>query len=667
MGKINILQPDVFNMISAGEVVERPASVVKELVENSIDAGATVIDVTVSEGGIRRISVSDNGGGIAKEDMRAAFLPHATSKLKEISDLDTVSTLGFRGEALASIASVSEVTAISRAIGADTAAEIRLTAGKVVYEGENSRSEGTVITVDNLFFNTPARLKFLKKPSTEQAYIRETVEKIALANPTVRLTLSAEDGVIIRNEGGTLRDAVAAVYPSLDTARFLEVNRTSSSGIAVRGFVSEVDYTAPTRARQTAIVNGRVVESDTVTTAVEKAYKDFLVKRTYPMFVLDILVPFEEVDVNVHPAKTEVRFRNRNAVFGAVFRAVDEALKQSLGDRQAGFGRLSAEESSVRPAVSLEQIAIDAAAFYDIQDEAKNERSDPDSNARHTVYDVDSSDSRGTDAVRLEKKPFDISAFERLSPYGKRSRSFAAEKPVGAYAVDRGVTDSAAELASSMDSLFATETAIAADEDFANSSAPRFLDFDGVIVGQVFSTYLIVERKDCVYIIDQHAAHERVLYDKLMSSLSAEYSQGLILPYKKRFSGAEEEYLEKLMPALNEMGFDIEKKDGWFYVYAMPAPVVKMDFDKFLGLLFENMLDDGELNIRSLLRETVSREACRAAIKGGETLTRRQIQYVLSNLIDEDGNLPASCPHGRPAVVKLTRKDFEKMFKRIVR
>lgn len=666
MGKINVLQPDVFNMISAGEVVERPASVVKELVENSIDAGATVIDVTVSEGGIRRISVSDNGGGIAKEDMRAAFLPHATSKLKEISDLDTVSTLGFRGEALASIASVSEVTAISRAIGADTAAEIRLTAGKVVYEGKNSRSEGTVITVDNLFFNTPARLKFLKKPSTEQAYIRETVEKIALANPTVRLTLSAEDGVIIRNEGGTLRDAVAAVYPPLDTARFLEVNRTSSSGIAVRGFVSEVDYTAPTRARQTAIVNGRVVESDTVTTAVEKAYKDFLVKRTYPMFVLDILVPFEEVDVNVHPAKTEVRFRNRNAVFGAVFRAVDEALQQSLGDRQAGFGRLSAEESSVRPAVSLEQIAIDAAAFYDIQDEAKNERSDPDSNARHTVYDVDSSDSRGTD-VRLEKKPFDISAFERLSPYGKRARSFAAEKPVGAYAVDRGVTDSAAELATSMDSLFATETAVSADEDFANSSAPRFLDFDGVIVGQVFSTYLIVERKDCVYIIDQHAAHERVLYDKLMSSLSAEYSQGLILPYKKRFSGAEEEYLEKLMPALNEMGFDIEKKDGWFYVYAVPAPVVKMDFDKFLGLLFENMLDDGELNIRSLLRETVSREACRAAIKGGETLTRRQIQYVLSNLIDEDGNLPASCPHGRPAVVKLTRKDFEKMFKRIVR
>lgn len=275
MGKINILQPDVFNMISAGEVVERPASVVKELVENSIDAGATVIDISVAGGGIRRISVSDNGGGIAREDIRTAFLPHATSKLKEISDLDTVSTLGFRGEALASIASVSEVTAVSRSKGSAVATEVRLNAGKVVYEGDNSRAEGTVITVENLFFNTPARLKFLKKPSTEQAYIRETVEKIALANPALRLTLSDENGVIMQNEGGSLIDAIAAVYPSLDAGRLVAVDRISSSGVAVRGYVSEVDYTAPTRARQTAIVNGRVVECETVTAAAEKRTRIF--------------------------------------------------------------------------------------------------------------------------------------------------------------------------------------------------------------------------------------------------------------------------------------------------------------------------------------------------------------------------------------------------------
>ena len=664
MGKINILQPDVFNMISAGEVVERPASVVKELVENSIDAGATVIDISVAGGGIRRISVSDNGGGIAREDMRTAFLPHATSKLKEISDLDTVSTLGFRGEALASIASVSEVTAVSRSKGSAVATEIRLNAGKVVYEGDNSRAEGTVITVENLFFNTPARLKFLKKPSTEQAYIRETVEKIALANPALRLTLSDENGVIMQNEGGSLIDAIAAVYPSLDAGRLVAVDRISSSGVAVRGYVSEVDYTAPTRARQTAIVNGRVVECETVTAAAEKAYKDFLVKRTYPMFVLDILVPFDEVDVNVHPAKTEVRFRNGNAVFGAVFRAVDEAVQSTLGGRQAGFAPAeSTAESVPAPSLSPEQIAIDAEAFYAVQDAVG--QSEKTSESPEHAATVSSDD--GVSLSGLRKKPLDISSFERLAPYGKRPRTFAAERPVGSYQVGGVKADSDKNLASSMDSLFVTEAAVRGDEDFANSSSPKFLDFDGVIVGQVFSTYLIVERKDCVYIIDQHAAHERVLYDKLMSSMTAEYSQGLILPYKKRFSGAEEEYLEKLLPSLREMGFDIEKKDGNFYIYAVPAPLVRMDFDKFLGLLFENMLDDGEISIRSLLRETVSREACRAAIKGGETLTRRQIQYVLSNLVDEDGNLPASCPHGRPAVVKLTKKDFEKMFKRIVR
>lgn len=259
MGKINILQPNVFNMISAGEVVERPASVVKELVENAIDAGSTEIDVYVEDGGTKKIVVSDNGTGIAADDLRAAFLPHATSKLKEIIDLDTVSTLGFRGEALASIASVSEITLISRAKNSDIARKIVLSGGKVLSECDDSRAEGTIITVENLFFNTPARLKFLKKPSTELGYITDTVEKIALANPNLKLTLSSENGNILVQEGGDLRDSVMAVYPNLDIERFIPVNRTSSAGITVSGYVSEVDYTAPTRSKQTVIVNGRVV------------------------------------------------------------------------------------------------------------------------------------------------------------------------------------------------------------------------------------------------------------------------------------------------------------------------------------------------------------------------------------------------------------------------
>lgn len=354
MGRINILGPGVFNMISAGEVVERPASVVKELVENSLDAGATEVSIVIEEGGIRRISVNDNGTGILPDDMRAAFLPHATSKLAEITDLDTVATLGFRGEALASIASVSEVTMISRADGAESARLIRLEGGRVTDECEDARAKGTSITVENLFFNTPARLKFLKKASVEQGYIIDAVEKIVLADPSVRITLENEKGMLLEHAGGSLADAMAAVYPNLDLTRFVAVERTSSAGIRVSGFVSEVDYTAPTRSRQTVIVNGRVVSVDTVSAAVDKAYRDYLVKRTYPMYVLDVLVPFDEVDVNVHPAKSEVRFRNKNAVFGAVFRAVEEALQGDLGSKEHGFERVDAARS---PYESYEQTA----------------------------------------------------------------------------------------------------------------------------------------------------------------------------------------------------------------------------------------------------------------------------------------------------------------------
>lgn len=647
MGRINLLGPGVFNMISAGEVVERPSSVVKELVENSIDAGATEISVFIEDGGIRRISVSDNGSGILKDDMRAAFLPHATSKLCEIADLDTIATLGFRGEALASIASVSEVTLVSRADGADAARKIRLEAGKVTEESEDSRAKGTSVTVENLFFNTPARLKFLKKASTEQGYVEDAVEKIVLANPSLKITLTSEKGVLLAHDGGNLADAMADVYPHLDMSRFIAVDRVSSSGVRVSGYVSAVDYTAPTRSRQTVIVNGRVVENDTVSAAVDKAYRDYLVKRTFPMYVLDVIVPFDEVDVNVHPAKAEVRFRNKNAVFGAVFRAVDEAIKASFGSEKHGFSPVST--GSADAASTYEQTAIDTAALFGDMPENT------------------SSDRLGAKENPVRDLPFNLGSLRGI---GVSRAGRAAEKRIPSYEID-GARLYGGTAADGKDYLHDDAYALSKisedeDKDFANSSNTRFRLFDGEVVGQVFDTYLIVERADVVYVIDQHAAHERVLYDKLSASLSSEFSQSLLIPYKLRLSGAEEEYFDKIMPALNDMGFAIEKKPGSYLVYAVPEPVVRMNIEKFVAALFENMLDDGELKLTDLLKDVVCRDACRAAIKGGEHLTRRQIEYVLSNLIDEEGNLPQKCPHGRPAVVALTKRDFEKMFMRVV-
>lgn len=647
MGRINLLGPGVFNMISAGEVVERPSSVVKELVENSIDAGATEISVFVEDGGIRRISVSDNGSGILKDDMRAAFLPHATSKLCEIADLDTIATLGFRGEALASIASVSEVTLVSRADGADAARKIILEAGKVTEESEDSRAKGTSVTVENLFFNTPARLKFLKKASTEQGYVEDAVEKIVLANPSLKITLTSEKGVLLAHDGGNLADAMADVYPHLDMSRFIAVDRVSSSGVRVSGYVSAVDYTAPTRSRQTVIVNGRVVENDTVSAAVDKAYRDYLVKRTFPMYVLDVIVPFDEVDVNVHPAKAEVRFRNKNAVFGAVFRAVDEAIKASFGSEKHGFSPVST--GSADAASTYEQTAIDTAALFGDMPENT------------------SSDRLGAKENPVRDLPFNLGSLRGI---GVSRAGRAAEKRIPSYEID-GAHLYGGMPAEGKDDLYDDAYALSKisedeDKDFANSSNTRFRLFDGEVVGQVFDTYLIVERADVVYVIDQHAAHERVLYDKLSASLSSEFSQSLLIPYKLRLSGAEEEYFDKIVPALNDMGFAIEKKPGSYLVYAVPEPVVRMNIEKFVAALFENMLDDGELKLTDLLKDVVCRDACRAAIKGGEHLSRRQIEYVLSNLIDEEGNLPQKCPHGRPAVVALTKRDFEKMFMRVV-
>lgn len=630
-------------MISAGEVVERPASVVKELVENSLDAGATEVSIVIEEGGIRRISVNDNGTGILPDDMRAAFLPHATSKLAEITDLDTVATLGFRGEALASIASVSEVTMISRADGAESARLIRLEGGRVTDECEDARAKGTSITVENLFFNTPARLKFLKKASVEQGYIIDAVEKIVLADPSVRITLENEKGMLLEHAGGSLADAMAAVYPNLDLTRFVAVERTSSAGIRVSGFVSEVDYTAPTRSRQTVIVNGRVVSVDTVSAAVDKAYRDYLVKRTYPMYVLDVLVPFDEVDVNVHPAKSEVRFRNKNAVFGAVFRAVEEALQGDLGGKEHGFERVDEVRPPYESYESYEQTAIDTAALY--------------------AYEGTVSPYGTVDAgpAAYPDVPFDISSLRGMGGV-RGERRQVSDSPVAPFSVG-GYDDSRYD---SRTDAFVTAVTQDDDEDLANSLTNKFRLFDGAVVGQVFDTYLIVERANVVYIIDQHAAHERILYDKLSESLRPEYAQTLLIPHKLRLSGEEGEYFEKLMPALNDMGFSVEKKPGSFIVYAVPEPVVRMDFERFLGELFSHMLDDGEIKLSDIMKETVCRDACRAAIKGGEHLTKRQIEYVLAHFMDANGDLPQKCPHGRPAVVALTKRDFEKMFRRTV-
>ncbi len=644
MSKINVLEPNVFNMISAGEVVERPSSVVKELIENSIDAGASEVSVYVEDGGIRKIQVSDNGIGIEKDDMRKAFLPHATSKLKNIVDLDSLSTLGFRGEALASISSVSEVTLSSKSKNQDIASKITLSGGKVTFEGDDSRAEGTVISVENLFFNTPARLKFLKKGVSELNYVKDVVRMLILANPSVRIELSNEEGTLLRNEGGTLSDAIFSVYGAKTADNLLEICDEYGGAIKVSGFTSKVDYTKANRTYQTIIVNGRAVEDQTVQTAVEKAYSEYLMKRTYPMFVLDILMPFDDVDVNVHPSKTEVRFRDKHAVFSAVYHAVQNTINNSLKNvafgfdveqnptentqnatKQSDFSNNFDFEPVRKPQVNYAQSAIDTSKLFSGKTTPKN----------YFGFDIPSRDS---DSV-LNDSPISFS-----KDFTHSSNRFDGVKSVACD--DNGIL-----------------TTVKEDTDYVEND---YAVFDGKIVGQIFDTYIICERGDLVYLIDQHAAHERILYDRIVDKFNVEHTQPLLIPFKLTMTGEESEYFERILPNLQNLGFEIGKSGSAYTINAVPEPVAQVNFSKFFSDLFANMQSESELTLQNLLKDKLCQQACKAAIKGGQSLSRAQIERVIKNYVDENGNLPTKCPHGRPAVVAFSAKDIEKLFKRIV-
>lgn len=659
MGKINILTPNVFNMLAAGEVVQNPASVVKELVENAIDAGATIIDVFIQNGGITKIQVSDNGIGIIPEDMRAAFLPHATSKLKNIIDLDSLSTLGFRGEALASIASVSEVTLISKSKSCETAAKIVLNAGTVIEELPASRNEGTIITVENLFFNTPARLKFLKKASSEQHAILDTIRKIVLANPHISITLESEDGKLISHQSGELIDAIYSVYDAKTAEKLLEIKEPSRNGIRVGGYVSKVDFTRSNRSCQTVIVNGRTVEDATVTAACEKAYAEYLMKRNYPLFVLDIIMPFEDVDSNVHPTKTEVRFRDKQAVFGAVYYAVSQTIKDSLSATAIGFDvskdTANRKDSNETTANAAKTADINNKPKISVFDEIKNTK----------TYETTLTKPAKNEFDGAVQTKIDTSALYSLKTQPSMSRrdfsltsgiKTLKESQIGIYTDEPITTDSS-------DKINYVKTDYSTKE---NDNAADSRVFDGKIIGQIFDTYLLVERDERVYIIDQHAAHERILYDRIVEKFSAEYSQPLLIPYKIHPTDDETQYLDKAMPKLISFGFEFEKNGDNYLLKAVPEPLSGLDYNKIFGELFENIVLDDELSLAQLIKDKLCQQACKAAIKGGEPLSREQIERVIRNYVNEDGDLPAKCPHGRPAVIAVSKYDVEKLFKRIV-
>ena len=571
---IRVLSPEVAARIAAGEVVERPASVVKELVENALDAGATAVSVEVAAGGLESIRVSDDGCGLAAEELEVAFARHATSKLAD-EELLRIETLGFRGEALPAIAAVAEVEMVSRPAGGESAVYVRLAEGAVVERGERGAPAGTAVTVRGLFGRQPARRKFLRSPSSEANQIASVVSHYALARPAVRFSLTLDGRQSLLTDGnGDLRDAIAAIYGG-DVASALLPVAPGDGPIAVDGLVAAPHVSRAGRGYVSLFVNGRWVQSRRLAYAVEEAYRGLLMVGRYPIAVLNLRLPLEEVDVNVHPTKAEVRFRDESAAFGAVQRAVRSALLESA------------------------PVPVAAPAPQGAQQ-----------------------------AAPLQLQP-------SMPPLWEHARS-----------LERGGSGVAAE-----------EVAVAATPAGALPALR--------VIGQFGSTYVIAEGPDGMYMIDQHAAHERVLYERfcrrrLERRPDASARGGLLEPVTLELSPPQRVLLAEHEEPLREHGFEIEPfGEGSYLLRALPASLMGSDPRQAVASFLDLMLEEGEGDRRDRVAMSL---ACHGAIRAGQTLSQEEMRELVSLL--EASEAPNTCPHGRPTMIHMSAETLARQFGR---
>ena len=606
--KIIKLDSSVYNKIAAGEVVERPASVVKELTENSIDAGADRIEIFVKNGGLDEISVADNGSGIEKEDIKTAFLPHATSKIKTAEDLASIRTLGFRGEALPSIASISMVTVKSKTEDAETGTELTLRGGIVEREDVCAMNRGTEISVKNLFFNTPARLKFLKTPAGELSEVKNVIMKLILANPTLSVTLSDEKGTIYKTRGEGLKQSIDALFPN-DLSENLIPVHGEKHGITVTGFASKSTYSKSNKSYQISIINGRIAENQSISGAISTVYSQYLMKRNYPVVILNIALDPASLDVNVHPTKAEVRFSDNNAVFSAVYNTLKTALEKDIAETKLLFDTV--HDDAEQPSSFLEE-----------------------------RYDSPSAISLEADEKTIDLPKRSISPFMTKSPFSSqeefREESEIEQKIKAQY--ERRKAEKEEQIV------------------IPNISSYR-------IIGQVFGTYLLLEYEEKFIIVDQHAAVEKLRYDKLL----AEYNekeivlQPLLYPLTIDVTPAEFALVSEKLPVLKEIGIEILPfGDNCFKMISVPAILADMDLQVFVKEILSDKLEKQS----DLIRERLAYAACRSSIKGNTYLNHDEIASLMETYFKK--GLPLQCPHGRPAYFVYTKKELEKLFKRIV-
>ncbi len=664
MAKINVLDAEVYNVIAAGEVVEKPASVVKELVENAIDAGSKNISVEIKNGGISFIQVSDDGCGIEESDLISAFLPHATSKIKQASDLESILTLGFRGEALASIASVAKVKLTSREQNSDIGNSISVEGGKFGDITKVSCNIGTTITVSDLFFCVPARAKFLKKPKTEEQEVTNIISRTILAHPDVNIVYTVDGKKVFSSVGKTEKEAMFSIYGKESINETLEVS-ASREGVNVFGYVGKPTYSKSNRTYQTLIINGRYVINLTVQTAVANAYGDFLMKRQYPFFVLYITMPPEEIDVNVHPNKLDVKFLKNSLIYSVVFEAVSRALTgmdyvKSINSEPVS-GLAFSKPISTTTSTKIDKAGVNLNPFseFDYSNKSDEEKTKLtnliiDNVLSHSNNNSDHvSDGFGLGSSLLERINSKVNSSEYGYNNSKIDVSENFEKTANYNQNELNLTQNFNE--NELNSLRKS----ALQTDFAQDEIK--------IVGKIFNTYLLIEWGDNMYFIDQHAAHERIRYDKLKAEYESKnvVIQPLLVPYVLTLNSEDDQIIKENLDAISSVGFEIDEfGDRTYKISSVPAIVSEIDFNRFFGMFLAEKLNKNKISESELIKDSLMQMACKSAVKGGDDLSKNEVMKLLGEMSGK--NIILFCPHGRPVVVRVTKNEIEKWFKRIV-
>ncbi|MDY3974331.1 DNA mismatch repair endonuclease MutL [uncultured Veillonella sp.] len=719
MAQIHVLDEVTINKIAAGEVVERPASVIKELLENSLDAGATSIEIEIADGGITYMRVTDNGAGMTEEDARLAVLRHATSKIRSVDDLFDIASLGFRGEALASIASVSHFSLTTRTIDQELGTRITIDGGHVNDCMPFGAQPGTSIEVRDLFFNTPARRKFLKTERTETAKIQDIVGKLALSNPQVAFKLINNDSVSIVVPGnGDLVDTVSALYGYKVSNDIFPI-AYEAEGIVVTGVVSKPTLLKSSRIWQTIVVNNRVISDKAITKAIDNAYHALLPKGGYPLVLLNITVPPETVDINVHPRKSEVKFSDDKPIFKAVYHAILQALQNPLsGTNQSSVGgdgltvpfynskplgqdlqfegqtdevktgesrspadssNPNAIEEAITTAVSyensftsigreklhqidIEPVRSDLPNRTHTEDFVRRLRQDGYTPPERVNYREESWVDSGDFEIGPQAKSYTEEDKARFHEIVETHRQQAFNDITNAYGTSH--IDSSSNSEGSAESNSSSQATYGTSSDSQIAYQSQTVNTTGLLpLGQVAACYILAKKGDNLYIIDQHAAHERIRYDKLCKSAEAIPMQELLIPQYEEASEDELIIIEEQAESLLNLGFQVvQGGPTQFKVEGLPVDLVESKGVEILRYVFSLLKEEQEPTKAQLRHEMLAYASCRGAIKAGHTLNTYQMAVLIEELFKTDK--PYVCPHGRPTIVKFTPEEMGKLFLR---